>query len=367
MSRYNLPIFPFSAIVGQEQMKLSLILNAIEPGIGGVLIRGEKGTAKSTAVRALARLLPDMEVVKNCPFHCNPYNPMEMCEDCKSGFEKKESFVVEKVSYKVVNVPLGITEDRLIGTLNIEKVLKDGRKHFEPGILALANRGILYIDEVNLLDDHLVDELLDVAAMGVNLVEREGISFSHPSKFILVGTMNPEEGELRPQLLDRFGLCVNVETVRDAGLRTEIIKRRISFDDNPFKFIERWDKKDLKVSHGIEKARKLNGKIREKDWVYDLISRICIIADVDGHRADTCILKTAKAYAAWSGRTTLVPQDFIVASSIALPHRLKKKPFDEEKKIEDLYKNLLAVVKEYSEKDAPRTVIDFKEKKSLHA
>lgn len=366
MSQYNLPIFPFSAIVGQDQMKLSLILNAIEPRIGGVLIRGEKGTAKSTAVRALARLLPDIEAVKGCPFHCNPHDPMEMCEDCRAGFEKKKPLATEKVSYKVVNVPLGITEDRLLGTLNIETVLKEGKRHFEPGILALANRGILYIDEVNLLDDHLVDELLDVAAMGVNLVEREGISFSHPSKFILVGTMNPEEGELRPQLLDRFGLCVNVETVRDASLRKEIIKRRISFDDNPFKFIERWDKTDLQVSRGIEKARRLNGKIKEKDWVYDLVSKICIIADVDGHRADTCILKAAKAYAAWSGRTTLAPQDFIVAAGIVLPHRLKKKPFDEEKKIEDLYKNLLTAVKEYSEKDAPHSIIDFREKKSLH-
>ncbi len=363
--QYKIPVFPFSAIVGQENMKLALILNAIDSRIGGVLIKGEKGTAKSTAVRALAKLLPPIEVVANCPFRCDPRDRANLCDNCSEMIKKEQQLQIKKEPFNVVNVPLGITEDRLIGTLNIEKVLKDGKRHFEPGLLAKANRGILYIDEVNLLEDHLVDELLDVAAMGINLVEREGISFSHPSRFILVGTMNPEEGELRPQLLDRFGLCVHVETIKNHIERIEITKRRMAFEKDPFKFIKVWQKEDKKICQSILNARKLLKKIKEADWVYELISKICIMADVDGHRADNFILRAGKAFAALSGRTTLVVSDFLTASSLVLPHRLKKKPFDDEKSLDEFRQKLETVVKEYEEKNVINHPLEFREKKSL--
>lgn len=366
-TQYNIPIFPFSAIVGQENMKLALILNTIDNKIGGVLIRGEKGTAKSTAVRALAKLLPPIEAVKDCPFHCDPNDRSNLCENCKDILRKGLELQKTKINFSVVNVPLGITEDRLLGTLSIEKVLKDGKKHFEHGLLAQANRHILYIDEVNLLEDHLVDELLDVAAMGVNLVEREGISFSHPSRFILVGTMNPEEGELRPQLLDRFGLCVDVETIKVEKERSEITKRRINFEKSPQKFIKAWEKEDSKLSKRIITARKILTKIVEQDWMYELISKICILADVDGHRADSCILRTGKAYAAWNGKTMPDAKDFLTAASLVLPHRLKKKPFDDEKNLNDLHDKLVTVVKEYQDVSSTQHIVEYKEKKSLHA
>lgn len=364
--QYKLPIFPFSAIVGQEEMKLALILNAIDNKIGGVLIKGEKGTAKSTAVRALAKLMPPIEAVANCPFHCDPKDRANLCDNCKELLKKGVEFQIAKEPFSVVNVPLGITEDRLIGTLSIEKVLKEGKKHFEPGLLARANRGILYIDEVNLLEDHLVDELLDVAAMGVNLVEREGISFSHPSRFILVGTMNPEEGELRPQLLDRFGLCVHVETIKNLHERVEITKRRMAFEKAPIKFIKLWEREDKKIGNAIVVAKKLLAKISDEDWFFELISRICIEADVDGHRADNFILRAGKAYAALQGRRTLLPEDFLKASTLVLPHRLKKRPFDEEKSLDEINQKLAKTVKEFNEKESSSTIIEYREKKSLN-
>lgn len=357
-------IFPFSAIVGQELMKTALLLNAIDPKIGGVLIRGEKGTAKSTAVRSLASLLPLIDVISGCPFHCDPNQPSSMCDDCKVKHKEDISIKVDKVPVKVINVPLGVTEDRLLGTINIEKVLKEGKRHFEPGILAQANRNILYIDEVNLLEDHLVDELLDVAAMGVNIVEREGVSFSHPSRFMLTGTMNPEEGELRPQLIDRFGLSVNVETLKDETLRKEIIKRRLAFENSPEIFIKKWASKDKAITKNIIKARGLLKKIKEEEWIYDAIVKICIEANISGHRADTIILRTAKAYAALQGRTYIVSDDLIMAANLALPHRLKKKPFDDDNK-EDIYQNIVKIVKEYEEKKDTKAPLEFKEKKSL--
>lgn len=223
-------VFPFSAIVGQEAIKLALLLNAISPAIGGVLIRGHKGTAKSTAVRALVRLLPDIEVVAGCPFTCALSDAPEMCPHCAGHATARQPM---QRPASLVELPLGVTEDRVVGTLDIERALKTGEKHFEPGLLAAAHRGMLYIDEVNLLSDHIADVLLDAAAMGVNYVEREGISVSHAASFILVGTMNPEEGELRPQLLDRFGLAVDVQAERDATVRAEVVRRRIAFDQNP--------------------------------------------------------------------------------------------------------------------------------------
>ena len=231
-------IFPFTAIVGQDEMKTALVLNVIDPGIGGLLIMGEKGTAKSTAVRALAELLPEIEVVKDCPFNCEPGGLL--CTSCRERAERGEPFETVRRKMKVVELPLGVTEDRLVGALDIEHALKKGEKRFEPGLLAAANRNFLYVDEVNLLEDHIVDLLLDSAAMGVNTVEREGISFTHPARFILVGTMNPEEGELRPQLLDRFGLCVRVLSVRDKASRVEILRRRAAFDLDPDRFMKNW-------------------------------------------------------------------------------------------------------------------------------
>lgn len=363
--QYNLPIFPFSAIVGQDKMKLALILNTIDSKIGGVLIMGEKGTAKSTAVRALARLLPPIEVVANCPFLCDPKDTTSLCDNCKETLKKGFAFQIAKEPFSLVNVPLGITEDRLLGTLNIEKVLKDGKRHFQPGLLARANRGILYIDEVNLLEDHLVDELLDVAAMGINLVEREGISFSHPSRFILVGTMNPEEGELRPQFLDRFGLCVHVETIKNQQERTEITKRRMAFEKDPQRYVKLWEREEKRISQSILKARKILQRIKDEDWFYDLVSKICILADVDGHRADNFILRAGKAYAAFQGRTKVMPADFLFASYLVLPHRLKKRPFDEDKGMEELEKMLSETVKEFQDKAEAKPVVEFREKKSL--
>ena len=230
-------VFPFTAIVGQESIKLALLLNAISPVIGGVLIRGHKGTAKSTAVRALSRLLPDIEVVAGCPFACALSDDLEVCPHCVVHPAVRQPMTRPAA---LVELPLGATEDRVVGTLDIERALKSGEKHFEPGLLAAAHRGLLYIDEVNLLSDHLVDILLDAAAMGVNYIEREGISVSHPAAFILVGTMNPEEGELRPQLLDRFGLAVDVQAERDVEVRAEVVRRRIAFDRDPEGFVRQW-------------------------------------------------------------------------------------------------------------------------------
>src|ERR1017187_8251219 len=234
-------IFPFTAIVGQEQMKRALVLNAINPAIGGVLIRGEKGTAKSPAVRALARLLPELEVVADCRFGCAPDAAANRCDECAERLQRGETLPRATRQMRGVELPINASEDRVVGSIDIEAAIKKGEKEFEPGVLAEANRNILYVDEVNLLDDHIVDVLLDAAAMGTNTVEREGVSVSHPARFILVGTMNPEEGELRPQLLDRFGLCVDVEGIRDIRRRVEIVERREAFEDDPEAFVKSWE------------------------------------------------------------------------------------------------------------------------------
>src|SRR5512141_184518 len=248
------PIFPFTAIVNQEKMKRALVLNAINPLIGGVLIRGERGTAKSTAVRALAALLPEIEVVADCRFSCNPNNG-HLCDECAERVQAGLVLPIGRRKVRLVDLPVSATEDRVVGTLDIETAIKKGEKKFEPGVLAAANRGILYVDEVNLLDDHVVDLLLDSAAMGVNVVEREGISFQHPAQFVLVGTMNPEEGELRPQLLDRFGLAVEIRGIPDAEARVEIIERRLAYEQDPESFGVEWATAEAKLSHEIEQAR----------------------------------------------------------------------------------------------------------------
>ncbi len=320
-------IFPFTAIVNQEKMKRALILNAINPAIGGVLIRGERGTAKSTAARALAALLPKIRVVADCPFNCDPDIPALMCDNCRARLENGEVLPVAERPTPFVDLPVSATEDRVVGTLDIEQAIKRGERHFEPGVLAAANRGLLYVDEVNLLDDHVVDLLLDAAAMGVNIVEREGISFSHPAQFILVGTMNPEEGDLRPQLLDRFGLAVDIVGIHDPQARVEIIKRRVAFEQDPEAFYERWRPHEEALSHQIEQARRRLSLVTYSDKDLYTIAALTAEFEVDGHRADITILKAAQAQAAFDGRTKITERDILLAAELALPHRLKRQPF----------------------------------------
>ena len=324
-------VYPFSAIVGQDTMKMALILNVINPKIGGVLLRGERGTGKSLAVRALAHLLPEVEVVADCPFHCDPVHQKELCDACNKKVESGETLPVAKRSVAVVDLPIGATEDRLVGTIDIEKAIKTGEKHFDPGLLAEANRNILYIDEVNLLDDHLVDVLLDAAAMGVNFVEREGVSFSHPAQFILVGTMNPEEGELRPQLLDRFGLMVDVKGIPYQEARAEIVRRRIAFENDPLAFVTKSHANQEDMRTKMVDARKLLPNVTLGDEMLDLITQICVDFGVDGHRADITIYKTACTIAAFKGRTQVQEEDVREAAEFALPHRLRRQPFEEPK------------------------------------
>jgi len=324
-------VYPFCAIVGQDKMKMALILNVVNPKIGGVLLRGEKGTGKSLVVRALAHLLPEINVVTDCPFHCDPTRPKEMCDACSAKVANGEKLLVAKRVVSVVELPIGATEDRLVGTLDIEKAIKTGEKHFEPGLLAEANRNILYIDEVNLLDDHLVDVLLDAAAMGVNFVEREGVSFSHPAQFVLVGTMNPEEGELRPQLLDRFALSVEVKGILYREARAEIVRRRIAFENDPELFIAAQSDSQEQIRQKIVKATRLLPKVKLSDEMLDLITQICIDFAVDGHRADITIYKTACTIAAFKGRTEVIEEDVKEAAELALAHRLRRQPFEEPK------------------------------------
>ncbi|MGI5991444.1 MAG: putative cobaltochelatase [Methanosarcina sp.] len=327
MRNHKKTVYPFTAIVGQERMKKALILNIINPKVGGVLIRGEKGTAKSTAVRALANLLPEIEVVEGCKFRCNPHNMHEMCEEC---LEKVKTGILSISSdkMKVTDLPVSATEDRVVGTLDIEHAIKKGEKRFEPGVLALAHRGILYVDEINLLDDHLVDVLLDSAAMGINTVEREGISFSHPANFVLVGTMNPEEGELRPQLLDRFGLCVDIKGIRDVTRRVELIKYRLRYETDPEAFAASWQAVESELCEQILLAQKLISEVKISDNMLELISQICVDMGVDGHRADITMMKTSITLAAFNGRTDVLEEDVKEAAELVLSHRMRSKPFD---------------------------------------
>jgi Mg-chelatase subunit ChlI len=323
------PIFPFTAIVGQQRMRRALILNAVDTRIGGVLIRGERGTAKSTAARALAALLPKVEVVNDCRFGCDPDRPSTWCTECKERFEGTTKIPSHVRTTSFVNLPVSATEDRVVGTLDIEQAIQKGERHFEPGVLASANRGLLYIDEVNLLDDHVVDVLLDSAAMGVNMVEREGISFTHPSRFILVGTMNPEEGELRPQLLDRFALSVDIVGIRDARERVMIMERNLAFEQDAEAFRRQWLTREEELSHQIERGRELVGQVTHTSR--DLLSIAALTAslNVDGHRADLVILKAARAQAAFEGRTKINDHDIALAAELALPHRIKRTPFQQ--------------------------------------
>jgi Mg-chelatase subunit ChlI len=323
-------IYPFTAIVGQERMRRALVLNAVDPRIGGVLIRGERGTAKSTAARALAALLPSVKVVSDCRFGCDPDNPITWCTECRERTVRGEVLTTTTRPTAFVNLPVSATEDRVVGTLDIERAIQKGERKFEPGVLAAANRGLLYIDEVNLLDDHVVDVLLDSAAMGMNIVEREGISFTHPARFILVGTMNPEEGDLRPQLLDRFALSVDIRGIRDARERVVIMERNLAFEMDGDVFRKQWEAKEEEVSHQIERAREIVNQVTYTRRDLLNIASLTASLNVDGHRADLVILKTARAQAAFDGRTAITERDIALASELALPHRLKRGPFQQQ-------------------------------------
>lgn len=314
-------LYPFPAIVGQEELKLSLILNAINPGTGGVLIRGEKGTAKSTAVRALAALLPEIEVVEGCLFALSPEEATGRCEGCRLC-ERQGDAIRRPV--RVITLPLHATEDRLAGGIDFEKTTRDGRRTVQPGLLARAHRGILYMDEVNLLDDHLVDVLLAAAAAGVNRIEREGVSLTHPARFILVGTMNPEEGDLRPQLLDRFGLCVEVKAETDREMRVATMEQRETFDAAPAAFIERFAAETKALAQRIEKARRLLPKVQMSGRLRALISELCTEARVAGHRADLIIEQAARALTAFSERLEVEDEDITRVAPLALRHRQRE-------------------------------------------
>lgn len=321
--------YPFTAIVGQERMKRALILNAINPQIGGVLIRGERGTAKSTAARALAALLPSLQVVSGCPFSCAPDRPANACAVCTLEAHRDGLLPAEYRETPFVDLPVSATEDRVVGTLDIEQAIQHGERRFEPGVLAAANRGVLYVDEVNLLDDHVVDLLLDSAAMGVNVVEREGISFQHPARFVLVGSMNPEEGDLRPQLLDRFAHAVDVVGLTDAKDRVEILRRRVFFEQDSDAFADAYEADEAEMSDRIMAARARYPLVTYTDKDLYTIAALTSSFQVDGHRADIVILKTARAVAAFEDRLKITDRDILLAAELALPHRMKKQPFQD--------------------------------------
>ncbi|MFG2646162.1 putative cobaltochelatase [Streptomyces sp. NPDC048436] len=326
--------YPFTALVGQDDLRLALLLNAVSPAVGGVLVRGEKGTAKSTAVRALSALLPQVSVVAGCRFSCDPAAADPACPDGPheaGGDSLRDARMVE--------LPVGASEDRLVGALDIERALAEGVKAFEPGLLADAHRGILYVDEVNLLHDHLVDLLLDAAAMGASYVEREGVSVRHAARFLLVGTMNPEEGELRPQLLDRFGLTVEVAASRETDQRVEVVRRRLAYDDDTEGFAARWHDEESAVRARIVAARALLPQVRLGDGALRQIAATCAAFEVDGMRADIVMARTATALAAWAGREDVLAEDVRQAALLALPHRRRRNPFDapglDEDKLDD--------------------------------
>nr|WP_315870920.1 magnesium chelatase ATPase subunit I [Trichocoleus desertorum] len=321
-------VFPFTAIVGQEEMKLALLLNVIDPKIGGVMIMGDRGTGKSTTIRALADLLPEIEVVADDPFNSHPTDPELMSDAVKQLVEQEGSVKVAQKKVIMVDLPLGATEDRVCGTIDIEKALSEGVKAFEPGLLAKANRGILYVDEVNLLDDHLVDVLLDSAASGWNTVEREGISIRHPARFVLVGSGNPEEGELRPQLLDRFGMHAEIRTVKEPALRVQIVEQRTEFDQNPQAFLEQYQAQQDELQERLVGAQE---RLKSVSMDYDLrvnISQVCSELDVDGLRGDIVTNRAAKAIAAFEGRTEVTVDDIRRVVTLCLRHRLRKDPLE---------------------------------------
>lgn len=322
-------VYPFTAIVGQEEMKLALSLNVINPSLGGVLIKGEKGTAKSTAVRALADLLPAMRAAQGCRYHCDLDTPGLLCDECRERLKETGALAEEDVYMRVVELPVSATEDRVVGTLDIEAAIQEGKKRFEPGILADANRNILYIDEINLLEDHIVDVLLDSAAMGVNTVEREGVSYAHPARFVLVGTMNPEEGDIRPQLLDRFALSVSVVGEHTQKDRVEVIRRRLAYERDADAFAASYAKEQEALANQIVAAQKILPQVEIDDELLGKVADMAIALGVDGHRADITVIKTALTHAAFFGRTQATAEDLRAAAHLALPHRMRRRPFED--------------------------------------
>jgi magnesium chelatase subunit I len=347
LKNFTTPVFPFTAIVGQEEMKLALQLNVIDPKIGGVMIMGDRGTGKSTTIRAIADLLPEIEVVKDDPFNSHPTNLELMSNEVKSKIQSNLTEIeTELIKIPMVDLPLGATEDRVCGTIDIEKALTEGIKAFEPGLLAKANRGILYVDEVNLLDDHLVDILLDSAASGWNTVEREGISIRHPARFVLVGSGNPEEGELRPQLLDRFGMHAEIRTVKDPILRVKVVEERTSFDQSPMIWIENYESQQQELRDKIIAAQKLLPNVEIE---YDLrikISEVCSRLDVDGLRGDIVSNRAARAYAAYNNRDKVTVEDISKIITLCLRHRLRKDPLesiDSGDKVSKVFKEIFEI------------------------
>lgn len=320
------PVYPFTAIVGQEELKQSLLLCVIDPSIGGVMVMGHRGTGKSTGVRALAALLPMMQRRRGCPYNCDAKNPSPLCPYCQS--QGTDALSAEISPVPVVDLPLGATEDRVVGSLDVERALIDGVQTFAPGLLARANRGFLYIDEVNLLEDHLVDLLLDVAASGVNVVEREGISVRHPARFVLVGSGNPEEGDLRPQLLDRFGLHARITTISDIEERVEIVHRRRAYDLDPEGFAQKWEPEQKRLRDQIMQAQVNLTKVELTDAAVHAAARLCVALDVDGHRGELTLCRAAVALAALQGRPTAVERDIALVATLALQHRLRKNPLE---------------------------------------
>jgi len=339
-------VYPFAAIVGQEEMKLALLLNAINPQIGGLLIRGPKGTGKSTAVRALVDLLPEITIVKGCRFNCNPEDPTNMCQSCLPTYRMGEVLPIEKRRMRVVALPIGATEDRVIGSLDIEKAIKMGIRALEPGILAEANQNILYIDEVNLLPDHITDIILDVAASGWNIVEREAVSVAHPSRFILVGTMNPEEGGLRPQLLDRFSLQISIKDLLDERQRVEVVRNNLRFGESPVEFIKALDKQQEDLRQRILQARKMLNNVTVPDSILEVVVRSCISLGVDGHRPDIVTIRAAKTLAALEGRTEITAEDVLHVAGMAIGFRTRRGGFEEPATIEDVAKAFTSVMRE---------------------
>jgi Mg-chelatase subunit ChlI len=350
--------YPFTAIVGQRAMKDALVLNAVNPAIGGVLIRGGSGTAKSTAVRGLSALLPQVETVSDCVFHCHPKDPHNQCATCRERIARGDGLPVVTRPRQLVNLPLNATEDRVAGSLDISRALREGIKALEPGLLAEANRGILYIDEINLLDDHIVDILLDAAALGVNMVEREGVSLSHPARFLLIGTMNPEEGELRPQIADRIGLQVGVSALTDTSQRVEVMKRREDFLRNPGAFTALYADSQQRLQRLIQKAIGLLPRVIMPERLYGAIAQLTYKSEVPSHRADITILQCAKTMAALEGRTEVEVEDILNAAGMALGHRLPYDPFATGPRVDhhDLRRDLEGILKmEIDVKKKPRS------------
>lgn len=322
------PVYPFTAIVGQDEMKLALVLAAIDMSIGGVLIMGHRGTGKSTAVRGLAALLPPITGVKGCFYNCDPSRTDDLCSDCAARLIHMPRLPRERAPVPFVDLPLGATEDRICGTLDIERALVEGVKAFEPGLLARANRGFLYIDEVNLLEDHLVDVLLDAAASGRNIVEREGISVSHPARFVLAGSGNPEEGELRPQLLDRFGLYAEIATITDPDQRIEIVERRERFELDPLSFAREVERDQDRLRQRILRARKSIARLKVDRGLLRRVAELCVQLRIDGHRGELTIARAARALAAYEGRTSATPDDVRRVALMSLRHRLRRDPLE---------------------------------------